>query len=416
MIAFRLLLAASLLAGSFATYAQTPTPDAATSLPTPTPDAPVPAADTAPVAIPPAPASKGAAWLVMDFISGQVLAGENIDAPRAPASITKVMTSYVVAAELASGKIKKDDEVFISEKAWREGGAGTSGSFSGLDVNSKVKLADVLTGMIVQSGNDASIALAEHTAGSEQAFADLMNNYAKKLGMSNTNFVNSHGLDAEGHVSTARDIAMLGRALIRDFPEHYKLYSMREFTYNGITQHNRNNLLWKDASVDGIKTGHTDSAGYCLVASAKRGDQRLVSVVLGIEGSRNEGFRSRENDNLALLNWGFRFFETHSIYEADAKVADQKLWKGQANNIALGVAQPVRVTIPRGRYAALKPSIDIPKQLIAPINKGQQIGMLRIMLDDKPVVEQPIVALADVAQAGFFGRMYDEFWMWWESE
>jgi len=244
-----------------------------------------------------------------------------------------------------------------------------------------------------------------------------MNAHAKRLGMTRTHFENSHGLTAPGHLMSARDIAILSRALINDFPDHYALYKIKEFTYNGIQQWNRNNLLWKDASVDGIKTGHTSAAGYCLAASAKRGDQRLVSVVLGVDTtSRNEGFRLREEGNLALLNWGFRFFETHSVYDAGAKVADQQVWRGAAGTVALGVAEPLLVTVPRGRYAELKPSMDVPRQLLAPIAKGQAIGTLRLSLGDEVVAERPLVALEEVAEGGFFKRMSDDFWLWWESE
>jgi D-alanyl-D-alanine carboxypeptidase (penicillin-binding protein 5/6) len=386
-------------------------------VPTPAPaPAPAPAAAPAPTT-PAAPKPQARAWILMDHTSGQVLAGENIDEALDPASITKVMTSYVVAAEVAAGRVSLEDQIQISENAWRSGGAGTDGSFSALEVNSKVKLDDVLHGLVIQSGNDAAIALAEHVAGSEAAFVELMNSHAKRLGMSRTNFENSHGLTAPGHVMSARDIATMSRALINDYPEHYALYKIKEFTFNGIQQWNRNNLLWKDASVDGIKTGHTAAAGYCLAASAQRGDQRLISVVLGVDTtSRNEGFRLREEGNLALLNWGFRFFETHSVYEAGAKVADQALWRGAAETVALGVAEPLLVTVPRGRYAELKPSMDVPKQLLAPIAKGQAIGTLRLSLDDKIVAERPLVALEEVAEGGFFKRMSDDFWLWWESE
>lgn len=394
-----------------AAFAQTPVPQ-----PQPVPS-PAPAAN-APAPTPPAPVPQDAkAWILMDHVSGQVLAGENIDQPLEPASITKVMTSYVVAAEMAAGRVKADDLVRISENAWRSGGAGTDGSYSALAVNSQVKLDDVLHGLVIQSGNDAAIALAEHVGGSEAAFVDMMNSYAAKLGMANSRFENAHGLSAPGHVMTARDIAILSRALISQFPEHYALYKIKEFSYGGIQQWNRNGLLWKDASVDGLKTGHTSAAGYCLAASAQRGDQRLVSVVLGIDtASRNEGFRLREEGNLALLNWGFRFFETHSVYAAGAKVADQKLWRGEADNVELGVAEPLLVTLPRGRYAELKPTMDVPRQLSAPISKGQVIGTVRLSLDDKVVAERPLVALQDVAEGGFFKRMSDDFWLWWESE
>ena len=396
---------ATLLAGAALAQAPTPTPAPA---PPPAPAAPMPDA----------PVPTGAkAWVLMDHASGQVLAGENIDAPLDPASLTKVMTSYVVAAEMANGKIAADDRVRISENAWKSGGAGTDGSYSALEVNSEVKLDDVLHGLVIQSGNDAAIALAEHVAGSESAFVDLMNRYAARIGMTNSHFENAHGLTAEGHVMSARDVALLSRALITQFPEHYALYSIKEFTYGGIQQWNRNGLLWKDATVDGLKTGHTAAAGYCLAASAKREDQRLISVVLGIDStSRSEGFRLREEGNLALLNWGFRFFETQSVYAAGAKVADQKLWRGEQDTVALGVVEPLLVTLPRGRYGDLQPTMDVPGELVAPIEKGQKIGTLRLSLDGKVVAERPLVALEAVPEGGFFKRMSDDFWKWWETD
>jgi serine-type D-Ala-D-Ala carboxypeptidase (penicillin-binding protein 5/6) len=385
-------------------------------VPAPKPLPPAPAAQPAPT--PAAPVPTGAdAWVLMDYASGQVLAGENVDTPMEPASITKVMTSYVVAAEMAQGKIKPDDRVRISENAWKSGGAGTDGSYSALEVNSEVPLDDVLHGLVIQSGNDAAIALAEHVAGSEAAFVDLMNRYAAQIGMKSSHFVNSHGLSGEGHRMSARDIALLSRALIAQFPEHYALYRIKEFEYNGIRQYNRNGLLWKDATVDGLKTGHTSAAGYCLAASARRDDQRLISVVLGIDAKSNsEGFRLREEGNLALLNWGFRFFETHSVYDAGKKIAEMKLWRGVADTVALGVTEPLLVTLPRGRYAELKPTMDVPKALVAPIAKGQKIGVVRLSLDGKVVAERPLVALDAVPEGGFFKRMSDDFWQWWESE
>lgn len=364
----------------------------------------------------PVPATPGRAWILMDHATGQVLAGHEIDTPLDPASITKVMTSYVVAAEVAAGRVSMDDEVLISERAWREGGAGTDGSYSALAVNSRVRLGDVLAGLVIQSGNDAAIALAEHVAGTHEAFADLMNRYAAELGMANSHFVNAHGLTAEGHHMSARDIAILSRAMIRDFPEHYALYSTKEYTYNGIRQYNRNGLLWKDPSVDGIKTGHTAAAGYCLVASASREGQRLISVVMGIEGSRSEGFRQREDGNLALLNWGFRSFETHGVFNAGQEVASERVWRGELEQVSLGLAQPLAVTVPRGRYADLRPLMDVPTTLSAPIAAGQAVGTLRIMLDDEVVAERELVALAEVPEAGFFGRLWDDIVLWWESE
>jgi serine-type D-Ala-D-Ala carboxypeptidase (penicillin-binding protein 5/6) len=383
----------------------------------PTPVLPTPAAalPRAAMPIPPPPSTPGRAWILMDYATGRVLAGHNIHEPLDPASITKVMTSYVLSAEMTAGKVGADDEVFISENAWRQGGAGTDGSFSALAVNSRVKLSDVEHGLVIQSGNDAAIAIAEHLAGSEVAFAALMNEYARKLGMKDSYFVNSHGLTAEGHKMSAYDIALLSQALIRDHPDHYALHAIKEYAYNGIRQYNRNGLLWKDPSVDGIKTGHTNAAGYCLAASAKRGDQRMISVVLGIEGSRTEGFRQREEGNLALLNWGFRFFETHTLYPAGSAVAEPTLWKGTTATLPIGLDQPLHVTIPRERYGDLVASMDMPAQLVAPFSKGQQIGTVRVTLDGEPVAERPLLALEDAPAAGFFKRSTDSFWMWWEG-
>ncbi|CAG4977426.1 MAG: D-alanyl-D-alanine carboxypeptidase [Lysobacter sp.] len=376
--------------------------------PAPKPAAQAPASDALPV--PPPPEVAGTAWIVMDAASGNVLAGENIDQPLEPASITKVMTSYVIAAEMAGGKVSEDDQVMMTEHAWRTGGAGTDGSYSGFEVNKTAPLVQMEKGMVVQSGNDAAIALAQHVAGSVDAFAALMNMYAERIGMRNSHFVNPTGLPAEGHVSSARDLALLGRALIRDFPKAYSYNSIREFTVGPITQPNRNVLLWRDQSVDGIKTGHTSGAGYCLMASAERGDQRLITVVLG---STSE--KQRADDSQALLNWGFRFYETHKLYDAGTQVADQKVWKGASDRLQLGVAEPLLVTIPRGRYERLKPMMDVPKTLVAPIAKGQEIGTVKVMLDDKVVAQRPLVALNAVEEGGFFKRLWDEFWMWWES-
>jgi D-alanyl-D-alanine carboxypeptidase (penicillin-binding protein 5/6) len=404
-----LAVASAALVAVASASAQTP--------PLPQPGQPA-AAPAAAMPVPPAPVPTGAkAWLLMDFETGQILAGQNYDARMEPASITKVMTSYVVNAEMKSGKIKPDDMVAISERAWREGGAGTEGSFSGFELNSRNKLTDVEKGMSVQSGNDAAIALAEHVAGSEEAFASLMNSYAARLGMKNSHFVNAHGLSDPNHYSTAHDLALMGRAMVRDFPEAYAFNSIKEFTVGSITQHNRNGLLWREGSgVDGIKTGHTDNAGYCLLASAKRGNQRFVSIVMGIETkSQAEGFRLRETGNLNLLEWGFRFFESHKLYDADKAITTNRVWKGKADQVGLGLAAPLVISVERGRYAQLKPAMDVPKQLIAPLKKGQVIGKLRVSLDGKLIAERPIIALADVPEANFFGRLWDELMMWWQS-
>ena len=377
----------------------------------PTP-APAPASDPIEaLPTPPPPSVTGTAWVLMDHESGQILAGENIDQRVEPASITKVLTSYVIAAEIKAGKISPDDQVMMSENAWRKGGAGTDGSYSGFPVNQTASLLDMEKGMVVQSGNDAAIALAEHVAGSEEAFAALMNAYARRIGMRNSNFVNSHGLSDPDHYSTPRDLALLGSAMARDFPEEYAYNAIKEFTVGPITQRNRNLLLWRDESVDGIKTGHHSGAGYCLMASAKRGDQRLVSVVMGSTGEAQ-----RATDSLALLNWGFRFHETHRLYDPDTAVSTQKVWKGRVNEVRLGVAEPLLVSLPRGRYQQLKPSMDVPATLVAPIAKGQQIGTVRVALDDKVVAERPLVALEAVEEAGFFKRLWHEFLMWWHSD
>lgn len=380
----------------------------------PAPSSPQTAAPPAraPVEIPAAPRPAVAtAWLVMDYATGQILAGENIDERVEPASITKVLTSYVIAAEMKAGKISPDDQVMMTENAWRKGGAGTDGSYSGFPVNQTAPLVEMEKGMVVQSGNDAAIALAEHVAGSEEAFAALMNAYARRIGMKNSNFVNSHGLSDPDHYSTPRDLALLGAAMIRDFPEQYAYNAIKEFTVGPITQRNRNLLLWRDQSVDGIKTGHHSGAGYCLMASAKRGDQRLISVVMGSTGESQ-----RANDSLALLNWGFRFHETHRLYDPSSPVSVQKVWKGKVDEVQLGVAEPLLVSLPRGRYGQLKPSMDVPATLVAPIEKGQEIGRVRVTLDGKVVAERPLVALEAVQQAGFFKRLWHEFLMWWYAD
>lgn len=375
--------------------------------PAPAPARPAALSDNLPIPDAPAPATSKA-WLVMDYATGQVLAGENIDTPVEPASITKVMTSYVIAAEMAAGKVKPTDQVMMTERAWREGGAGTDGSYSGFEVNQAAPLVEMEKGMVVQSGNDAAIALAEHVAGSEQAFAQLMNAYAKKIGMKASHFVNPHGLTAEGHVTTAHDLALLGRALIRDFPEAYSYNKIKEFTVGPITQPNRNLLLWRDPSVDGIKTGHTSSAGYCLMASAKRGDQRLITVVMG-DTSENQ----RAVDSQALLNWGFRFYESHQLYAANKSLATPKVWKGDADSVQVGVAQPLLVSTPRGKYDRLKASMELPKSLVAPIVKGQKLGTVKVALDGKVVAEAPLVALQGVEEGGFFKRLWHALLMWW---
>ena len=400
-----------------ATQQQDTTPAAQTNAAPANPDLPTSNAMPKPgpgalnVPVPPPPQLDAKSWVLMDYATGQILASANENDRVEPASITKVMTAYVVSAELAAGKIKMDDQVFISENAWRGGGAGTDGSTSFLAVNSKASLKDLLYGMIIQSGNDAAIALAEHVAGSEQTFAELMNQYALKLGMTGTHYVNASGLPDPNHFSTAHDIALLARATIHDYPDDYKIYAIKEFEWNGITQHNRNTLLWRDPSVDGIKTGHTKEAGFCLTTSAKRGDQRLVAVVMGVASDKQ-----RADDNQTLLNYGFRFFESHKLYDANKPLATPELWKGAQNTMPVGVAEDVLVTLPRGRYNDLKAAMEMPGRLIAPFQKGQKIGTVKVALDGKILVERPLVALDDEPEAGFWGRMSDGIMLWWKGD
>jgi len=384
---------------------------AAVAQQTPPKPAPVPRPVVAEAPVPPPPDVDGKSWVLMDYATGQVLAAKDPDVRLEPASITKVMTDYVVSAEIANGKIHMNDQVTISENAWRSGGAGTDGSTSFLKLNSQVPLKDLLYGMIIQSGNDAAIALAEHTAGSEQAFAGLMNAYAKQLGMVNSNFQNASGYPIADHYTTAHDIAILSRALIHDFPDDYAISAVKEFEWNGIKQHNRNTLLWRDPSVDGIKTGHTSGAGYCLAASAKQGESRMIAIVMGASSEK-----ARADSAMALLNYGFRFYETHKLYDASKPLATPRLWKGAANQLSLGVADNVLVTVKRGQYDQLKATMDIPATLIAPFTKGQQIGMLRITLDGKPVQSVPLVVLADAPQGGFFSRLWDSILLWFHSD
>jgi D-alanyl-D-alanine carboxypeptidase (penicillin-binding protein 5/6) len=373
--------------------------------------APVPRPVVPEAPVPPPPEVDGKSWVLMDYNTGQILASKDPDVQVEPASITKVMTDYVVSAEIANGKIHMNDQVTISENAWRGGGAGTDGSTSFLKLNSQVNLKDLLYGMIIQSGNDAAIALAEHTAGSETAFANLMNAYAKQIGMTHSQFQNASGYPIANHYTTARDIAILSRALIHDFPEDYAISAVKEFEWNGIKQHNRNLLLWRDNNVDGIKTGHTAAAGYCLAASSKVGDSRMIAIVMGASSEKG-----RADAALALMNYGFRFYESHKLYDHAKPLATPKLWKGAENTIPLGVDADVLVTVKRGDYDKLKADMDIPATLIAPFKKGQQVGTLRITLDGQPVSSTPLVALEDAPEGGFFSRLWDTIMLWFHSD
>mgnify|MGYP000562425141 CR=1 FL=1 len=350
---------------------------------------------------PSAPTIAAKSYILQDFASGRVIAEHNSQQRLPPASITKLMTAYVVSHELAAGNIALADDVLISEKAWR-----MVGSRSFIEVNTKVSVEVLLRGMIIQSGNDAAVALAEHIAGSEDTFAQMMNQYAQKLGLFNTNYRNSTGLPDSEHYTTAQDIAILAAAIIRDFPDHYAWYAEKEFTYNNITQHNRNKLLWRDASVDGLKTGHTDEAGYCLTASAKRSGMRLISVVLG---TRSENARAQETQK--LFNYGFRFFESHDLYKTQEKITDTKVWKGEIDMLNLGLVEPLAVTVPRGRYKELVATTNLQQPIIAPVSAGQVLGQVTIHLGDELIDTQSLIALNDVKEGSWWRRLIDTILM-----
>lgn len=391
----RTLLSFALLAfaTTLAVAAETPTPD-----PRPTPN-PIPIALPAPLPAPPQIPARS--YVLMDFASGRIIASRDPDLRVEPASITKLMTSYIAADFIRAGKLALDEEVTISEHAWRTGGAGTTGSTSFLKVGSRVKVEDLLHGMIVQSGNDASIALAERIAGSEPAFAALMNEYAARLGMSGTRYANATGLPDDELYTTARDVAVLARAMIREFPEHYRMYSVRSYTLNGITQSNRNSLLWRNPEADGIKTGHTSRAGFCLVASAKRGDTRMISVVMGTDSER-----ARADQSDALLRYGLDHFESRLLYAKGAEVASQPLWKGATDTVSLIAAEDILVSVPRGQSARVEASLRVPTHIEAPLTAGAPIGTVRVTLDDEALAEVPVTVAADVPTGGVLRRAW----------
>ncbi len=347
--------------------------------------------------IPDPPALNATSYVLVDFESGRVLAEKNPDDHIEPASITKLMTAYLVDKAIADGDITLDDMVTISEKAWR-----MKGSKMFVEVGKQVSVEKLLKGLIIQSGNDASVALAEHVAGSESAFAGYMNHQAQLLGMSNTNFVNATGWPDKDHYSSARDIATLTQAAIREFPESYRYYKEREYTFNKIRQFNRNRLLWRDESVDGVKTGHTEAAGFCLVASALRDEMRLISVVLGTESDK-----VRTQSSQALLNYGFRFFETHQLYRAEEILKSARVWYGDQEQVNMGVGKDIHITIPRGRYRDLDATLEIDSEISAPIARGQQLGRVSIKLDDELILSEDIVAMQAVAAGSFFARAMD---------
>jgi D-alanyl-D-alanine carboxypeptidase (penicillin-binding protein 5/6) len=362
----------------------------------------VAAAQQSPLPVPPPPTVAAKSWVLYDFLAAQVIAAQNPNERIEPASLTKMMTAYLTYEALKQKRITLDQVVPVSARAWK-----AEGSRMFIEPNRPVTVNELIHGMVIQSGNDACIALAETIAGSEEVFAQMMNQQAQKLGMKNTSFVNSTGLPDPKHYTTAYDMALLAAALIRDFPEHYKLNAQREFRYNNITQANRNRLLWTDPYVDGVKTGHHESAGYCLVASAKRDSRRLISVVTG---TASEAARATESQK--VLNYGFQFYDTVKVYAKDQTVATIRVWKGADNNVRIGFLDDFYLALPKGDAAKLKASMETRQPLMAPIAAGQEVGTLKLALEEKPLGEYPLVALANVPVAGFFGRTVDMVRLW----
>jgi len=361
---------------------------------------PTPTVQTMP--IPAAPVLSAPAYLLIDYNSGQVLVEKNADEPMEPASITKLVSTYVIFNALKNGDIRLDDQVLISERAWRKGGSKMF-----IEVGDRVSVDNLLRGLIVQSGNDATIALAEHVSGSVEAFVAEMNATAQRLGMHQSQFMNATGWPAEGHVMSARDIAIIMAALIRDFPEYYVRYSEKEFTWNNIRQFNRNRLLWRDSSVDGGKTGHTSSAGYCLVASAVRDGTRLIAVVLGADSDA-----ARTEQVQTLLNYGFRFFESVTVRRAGEVLAQPRVWKGEQREVAVGLREDLIVTIPRNQRDQLAINLQLEPQLVAPIQPGQVVGQVEVRLGDRVLLQREAIALQAVNEAGLIGRLIDSAWLW----
>ncbi len=354
--------------------------------------------------IPPPPALTARSYLLVDHVSGRALASLNENQKLDPASLTKLMTAYAVFRSIRDKRIGLEDPVVISETAWR-----TGGSRSFVDLGARVPLSILLQGMIIQSGNDASVALAEHVSGSESAFADLMNQYAKELGMRDTNYRNATGLPDPEHYTTAIDILKVANAIIREFPEYYRWYSQKEFTWNGITQSNRNGLLWRDSTVDGMKTGFTDTAGYCLVSSALRDGMRLVAVILGTDSPS-----SRERESQTLLNYGYRFYETRLLLPAGKALSEARVWKGEAEMAGIGVNRDIWVTVPRGTASQLKPTFTLPAQLMAPLDPAIELGKVRVTLGDRTVAEAGLYPVKPVATGSLWQQARDSVLLWFE--
>jgi D-alanyl-D-alanine carboxypeptidase (penicillin-binding protein 5/6) len=368
---------------------------------------PTPATPSAPVPSPPTVPTSG--YILVDYDSGRVLASQRPDERMEPASITKLMTGYIVFAALKEKRLTLTEDVPVSENAWRTGGSASGGSTTFLQVHSRVPVEVLIKGMIVQSGNDATIALAERLGGTEDGFVQIMNEYSRRLGLKDTHWVNSWGGPDPQHYSTPRDLATLSAAVIRDFPEHYRWYSMREFTWNKHTQPNRNGLLYRDSSVDGIKTGHTESAKYCLVASAKRGNQRLISVVLG-----SPTIKAREDASAALLNYGFTFFETVQAVEGRKPLMKARVYKGEEEFADVGVASTIFVTVPRGEGAKLTKNANVDPLLTAPLAKGSRVGQYEIRAGDSTVQRVPLIILDEAKEGGLWRRYSDTVRLWFE--
>lgn len=361
-----------------------------------------PASDMLPV--PPAPTLATRAYVLRDFNSGQLLASQKPNERIEPASLTKLMTAYLSFTAIKQGRLSLTQTLPVSEKAWR-----TEGSRMFIEPNKPATVEELLRGMIVQSGNDACITLAEAIAGSEETFATMMNQQAQRLGMANTHFVNSTGLPHPQHYTTAQDLSLLAAAIIRDFPEFYPLYSIKEYRYNNITQPNRNRLLWQDPFVDGMKTGHTESAGYCLISSAKRGGMRLISVVLGTESDS-----ARTMESQKLLNYGFQFFDSARLYQKGQSIANLRVWKGNQSILKAGFNQDMYVALPKGQQQRLKAEMTTTQPLLAPLSVGQKVGSVKISLDGKIIAEQPLESLDNVRVANIFGRTWDAMRLWFK--
>ncbi len=357
--------------------------------------------------VPSPPQVAAKAYILLDARSGAVLAEHNADMPLPPASLTKMMTAYVLATEINEGRVSESDMVTVSENAWSQNPLFNGSSLMWIEPGKDVSIEDLQRGIIISSGNDATVAVAEHVAGSEAVFTEMMNTNAEKLGMVDTYYVNSHGLPHPDHVTTARDLAILAKAMINDHPVQYAIYKEREFTYNNIRQYNRNTLMSEDPTVDGLKTGHTEAAGYCLVASAERRGMRLISVVMGTSSTR-----ARKNETRSLLNYGFRFYETSTLFEPMTELEKPRIWKGQEDYVPVGLLEETVLTLPRGKKQHLVTTVDVNDELVAPLARGDAVGTVTLSLDGETVFHAPVVALVAVEPGGFFARLWDMVLMW----